>query len=129
MTFRFDALIYLALGSLVAIVVVAAFLVGRTDDKPVSLEIRKVRFAAATFTGIMLLFVFSAALYFAGATTDPKDIVYTCPCTPPSPGKDIFDKGLTAMFTLAGSIIGYLFGTNKSPRPPAPPKLPSVSGE
>jgi hypothetical protein len=123
-TFKFDALIYLALGALVAIVIVAAFLVGRTDDKAVSLETRKVRFAAATFTGIMLLFVFSAALYFAGGTVEPKDVVYTCPCTPPSPGKDIFDKGLTAMFTLAGSIVGYLFGTNKSTKgssPPAPP--------
>ena len=124
MTFRFDALIYLSLGALVAIVIVAAFLVGRTDEGVVSLETRKVRFAAATFTGIMLLFVFSAALYFAGGAVDSKDVVYTCPCTPPSPGKDIFDKGLTAMFTLAGSIVGYLFGTSKSSKSSTSGKAP-----
>ena len=31
-------------------------------------------------------------------------------------GKEVFEKGLSAMFTLAGTIVGYLFGVTKSAR-------------
>lgn len=65
----------------------------RADD----IETQKIRFAASTFTGILMVFVFAAALYFV----DTRD---------PAPGKDIFEKAMTAMAPLLGVIIGYLFG-------------------
>jgi cytochrome bd-type quinol oxidase subunit 2 len=77
-------------------------------DKDAQLEARKVRFAAATFTGIMFLFVFIATLYFAGENSS----------------KEIFEKGVTAMFTLAGSIVGYLFGTSRSTEATLKPEKP-----
>lgn len=66
--------------------------------KAEDIETQKVRFAAATFTGIMTVFVFAAALYFLDTRAA-------------GPGKDIFDKALTAMTPLIGVIVGYLFGT------------------
>lgn len=114
MTWKFDGLVYASLGALIIVTIVAAALVGRKDDGNVDLETRKVRFAAATFTGIMLLFVFAASLYFDGEVRAVGPVANTCPCSLPNAGKDIFDKGLTAMFTLAGSIVGYLFGTAKT---------------
>ena len=94
---KYDALVYIALVAVVLVVGIAAGVIFKIDDK-VDLETRKVRFAAATFTGILMLFVFTSSLYYSGDSPDA--------------GKDIFDKGLTAMFTLAGSIVGYLFGVS-----------------
>jgi hypothetical protein len=105
MTVRYDLLVYLALLFVVIGFIWCAGLVVRTPDQSVDLETRKLRFAAATFAGILMLFVFVATLYFAG---EPKQ-------SATNPGKEIFDKGLTAMFTLAGAIVGYLFGTGKLP--------------
>ena len=59
-------------------------------------DARQTRFATATFMSITKLFVFSANLYFAVGKRGPR--------------REIFDKGLLAMFTFAGSIVGYLFG-------------------
>lgn len=94
----FDLLVYMALAGVILVIGIAAWVIVQTPDT-VDHEARKVRFAAATFTGITMLFVFAASLYFAGG----KD----------GPGREIFDKGLSAMFALAGSIIGYLFGSGK----------------
>ena len=63
------------------------------------LDTRKVRFAAVTFTGILMLFVFTSVLYFV----DPQ-----------GPGKEIFDKAVTAMTPLVGAIIGYIFASRRS---------------
>jgi len=95
---QFDALVYLALFALVLVVGLGAVVIMKTPENA-DLETRKLRFAAATFTGITMLFVFVSVLYFA---------------QPGGPGQQIFDKGFTAMFTLAGTIIGYLFGSNRA---------------
>ena len=106
----FDLLVYLSLVLVVVVIGIAAFVIVKTPDTE-DHEARKVRFAAATFTGITMLFVFAASLYYAGG----KD----------GPGREIFDKGLSAMFALAGSIVGYLFGStrvNSKPEQPKPVK-------
>lgn len=77
----------------------------KADD----IETQKVRFAAATFTGIMTVFVFAAALYFLDARAG-------------GPGKDIFDKAMTAMTPLIGVIVGYLFGTKDKTASPTQEK-------
>lgn len=123
MTFKFDLLVYLALGGLILVILVAGILMYRTPDN-VDVETRKIRFAAATFTGIMMLFVFAACLYFAG--DEPGARTGQC-CAPDSAGKEIFDKGVSAMFTLAGSIVGYLFGISGKPNREPPTDIVPLS--
>jgi hypothetical protein len=60
------------------------------------LEIIKARFASVTFTGILVLFIFTALLYFLR----------------PETGREIFDRATTGMTPLAGAIVGYLFSSN-----------------
>ncbi|MFD2263125.1 hypothetical protein ACFSM5_09525 [Lacibacterium aquatile] len=61
-------------------------------------EVIKLRFAYVTFTGIMIVFIFTAILYFC----DSRGI-----------GEKIFDRAVTAMTPLAGVILGYIFGGRK----------------
>ena len=99
---EFDLLVYLALIGVLIVIGISAWVIVKTPDTA-DQEARKVRFAAATFTGITMLFVFAACLYIAGGENGP--------------GREIFDKGSSAMFALAGSIVGYLFGSNKTSNP------------
>ena len=92
----------LALIAPIAAIVIGAIVVVFSRDD-VDLETRKIRFAAAMFTGILVLFIFAAVLYFAQCTNN---------CN--GSGQVIFDKAVTAMTPLAGAIIGYLFGTRQS---------------
>ena len=96
--FAYDALVYIALLILVIGVGYAGWVIIRTPETD-SLEHSKVRFAAATFTGILLLIVFTAVLYFVN---------------PDGPGKEIFEKVFTALTPITGGIIGYLFATTKN---------------
>jgi hypothetical protein len=64
-----------------------------------NLETSKVRFAAATFTGILLLIVFASVLYVA---------------FPTGAGKEVFGAIVPAVTPIAGGVIGYLFGTRKN---------------
>jgi cytochrome bd-type quinol oxidase subunit 2 len=93
-------LVYVALTAVLVVMGLGAWVITKTPEDA-DIETRKLRFAAATFTGITMLFVFVSVLYFV----DPK-----------GPGQQIFDKGFTAMFTLAGTIVGYLFGSNRTGR-------------
>jgi hypothetical protein len=94
-------LVYAALAAVVAVMLLGGWVITKTPEHA-DLETRKLRFAAATFAGITMLFVFVSVLYFVGK--------------PDGPGQQIFDKGFTAMFTLAGTIVGYLFGSNRTGR-------------
>lgn len=87
----------LALCCVLAVILFSGWVLLRLP-KAEDIETQKVRFAAATFTGIMTVFVFGAALYFI----DTRD---------PGPGKEIFEKATTAMTPLIGVIVGYFFGT------------------
>jgi heme/copper-type cytochrome/quinol oxidase subunit 2 len=98
---EFDLLVYLALAAVVLVMLTGAVVIMRTPESEDG-EARKLRFAAATFAGITMLFVFVSLLYFAGGGKEN------------SAGQQIFEKGFTAMFTLAGTILGYLFGSANS---------------
>jgi len=94
---KYDLLVYGALLAFLIVVGVAGYVLAITPDTG-DLDTRKIRFAAVTFTGILMLFVFTAILYFV----DPQ-----------GPGREIFDKAVTAMTPLAGAIIGYLFASRQ----------------
>jgi hypothetical protein len=91
--------IVLVIIALVVVVVgigIGAWVVVKTPDSA-DLESSKIRFAAATFTGILLLIVFSSVLYVAY----------------PGAGKEVFGAIVPAVTPIAGAIIGYLFATKK----------------
>jgi hypothetical protein len=92
-----NILVIVALLVVVIGIGIGAWVVVRTPDT-MQLEASKVRFAAATFTGILLLIVFVSVLYFAAPT---------------GPGKEIFSAIVPALTPIAGAIVGYLFGTKK----------------
>jgi hypothetical protein len=92
-----NALVVIALLVVVAGVAIGARVVMNTPDGS-NFELSKVRFAAATFAGILLLIVFVSVLYFA---------------SPTGPGKEIFGTIVPAVTPIAGAIVGYLFGTKQ----------------
>jgi cytochrome bd-type quinol oxidase subunit 2 len=96
MTMKFDLLVYLGFVGVMTILIVSAVVLAKTPESQ-ELETRKIRFAAATFTGILVLLIFVSTLYYADQVI----------------GKDIFDKILGSMTPLAGAIIGYLFASKK----------------
>ena len=93
-------LVWVALLGVLFAITLAAIVIQRAGEQA-DIETRKLRFAAATFTGLLMLFIFTAVLYFA----DEKDS---------NRGKEIFEKAFTAMSPLAGAIVGYLFGARKN---------------
>lgn len=95
----------IALSGVILVVVFAGMVLLRLP-KAEDLETQKVRFAAATFTGLLLIFVFAAVLYFSDGRADAANA-----------GKNIFEKAMTAMTPLIGVIVGYLFGTRTKPAP------------
>jgi cytochrome bd-type quinol oxidase subunit 2 len=97
MQIKYDLLVYLVLVVFVIVVVIAAIILKKTNEQA-DIETRKIRVAAVMLTGILTLFVFTSVLYFV---------------EPAGAGKEIFDRAFTAMFTLAGTIVGYLFGSAK----------------
>lgn len=94
-----------ALIGVIAVIIFAGLVLLRLP-KADDIETQKVRFAAATFTGILLVFVFAAVLYFS----DGRPAALNA-------GKDIFEKAITAMTPLIGVIVGYLFGTKDKQAP------------
>jgi cytochrome bd-type quinol oxidase subunit 2 len=97
MPMKYDLLVYLALAATAIVIIVAAIVIMRTPESG-DIETRKVRVAAVTLTGILVIFILTIILYFVDPT---------------GAGKEIFDKAYTAVLTLAGTVIGYLFGTSK----------------
>ncbi len=95
-----DTNTYLLIGALafvVIVVVVSAVVVIKVPAAD-ELETTKIRFAAATFAGLLALIVLIIIMYYS---------------SPAGVGKDIFSVVFPAMNTLAGGIIGYIFGTRK----------------
>ena len=99
MTVKFDLLVYLGFG-LIVLTILAGLIVTLRLRPAESIEQRKLRIATGAFVAIMVVSVFVACLYAGGE--------------PEGPGRQIFDKGLTAMFTLIGSIAGYIFGIGRA---------------
>jgi cytochrome bd-type quinol oxidase subunit 2 len=101
----------LAVVVVVSLVGIGAWVVVKTPDSA-DLEARKVRFAAATFTGLLSLIVFASLLYIA---------------YPAGAGKEVFVAIVPAVTPIAGAIIGYLFGTkNSEPRQPQVDQPPAA---
>ncbi len=73
------------------------------------LEGKKLHFAAATFTGILLLLLMAALFQFV---------------EPTGPGLEIFDKAITAMSPIAGAIVGYFFAARERRSRPIQKELP-----
>jgi hypothetical protein len=92
-----NLMVIIALAVVVFGIGIGAWVVVKIPDGA-DFESSKVRFAAATFTGILLLLVFTSVLYFA---------------SPTGPGKEIFSAIVPAVTPIAGAIIGYLFGSKK----------------
>jgi hypothetical protein len=90
---EYDVLVYAAPATFLLVFAISAVVLMLTPDRR-DLETRKIRFAAVTLTGILMLFVVTAILYIV---------------KPDGPGKEISERAVTAMTPLAGAIIGYIF--------------------
>jgi hypothetical protein len=91
-----DNLLVVGALALILIVVVVGGIVIWKEKGSSNVEITKIRFAAATFTGILALIVLVVILYYID---------------PDGAGKQIFLAVFPAVNALAGGIIGYLFGS------------------
>jgi amino acid transporter len=98
---NYDVLVYAALALFVLVVMLSVLMLARTKPN-MDPETCRFRLTAAMFIGILMLFVFCASLYYA----TPEGYA----------GREIFDKGLLVMATLAGSIVGYYFGSARNDR-------------
>lgn len=88
--------------SILGVFVVAMFITAKiVKDIPEAkdVETRKIRFAAVTFTGIMMLVLVTAIL----AVAIPTDTSF-----------EVFKTVITALSPVAGGIIGYLFASRNS---------------
>jgi hypothetical protein len=94
---KYDLLVYLGLVPAVAAIFLAgAVMISIPADADI--EVRKMRLAGGAMVAFFSLFVFVTVLYFAD---------------PDGPGKEIFEKAYTAILTLTGAIVGYVFGMAK----------------
>lgn len=76
-------------------------------------ETRKLRFAAATFTGILMLIIYMGTLCFAEGEQATK-------------AQGMFEKTLGALAPLGGTIIGYFFGLTQREPPRRDAQAPRV---
>jgi hypothetical protein len=94
---KYDLLVYLGLVPIIATIILAAIAI-KVTPADADIEIRKIRIADVTMIGLLSLFIFTAILYFVDTG---------------SAGKEIFDKALSILFTLVGTIVGYIFGAGR----------------
>ena len=79
-----------------ATMIITGYVLKKTPETQ-DFETLKIRFAAVTFTGIMVL-IFLIAILAVTDTTEAKN------------GMEVFKIVLTALTPIAGVIAGYLFG-------------------
>jgi hypothetical protein len=94
---KYDLLVYLGVGLLLAAFIVAAY-ISRSTPVDVDPEIRRMRVAGGMLIMLADLFIFATILYFVD---------------PDGAGKEIFDKSFTPILALLGTISGYIFGAGK----------------
>jgi hypothetical protein len=94
---EYDMAVYVALIFVVFIVAVGMFVVAHdaSQEQPWA---DRFQFAGVAIISLVMLLVFFACLYYTGKED--------------TQGREIFDKGLLAMSTLAGSIVGFFFGAS-----------------
>ena len=95
----YDLLVYLGLVGVIITIIIIAYVIMRSPGQA-DLETRKLRFAASTCAAVVMLFIFSAILYFVDKT---------------GAGKHIFETAITSMLPLVGVIIGYFFSSRERP--------------
>ncbi len=95
---KYDLLVYLGLVPVFALMIFSAFVIWVTPVNA-ELEVRRIRVADATLVGLLVIFVFTAILYFVDAG---------------GAGKEIFEKASTVIFALVGTVIGYIFGSQRT---------------
>jgi hypothetical protein len=95
---KYDLLVYLGLVPAIAstFLAIAVMILLPANAE---IEIRKMRLAGAAMVCLFSLFIFAMVLYFVD---------------PDGPGREIFEKAFTAILTLMGTIIGYVFGAAKN---------------
>ncbi len=98
---EYDLLVYLGLGGILLVITIAALVLERTPEL-VSLEARKIRCAVATFTGILMLLVFTSILYFVDESAAGR-------------GKEICDRTAGSLTPNAGAVVGYVFSLRPDP--------------
>jgi len=76
---------------------IAGYVIKHTPETE-DFDKQKVRFAAVTFTGILVLVLLSGIMGIVDAT---------------GKGMDVFKTILTALTPIAGGIVGYLFAAKK----------------
>jgi cytochrome bd-type quinol oxidase subunit 2 len=106
MNTKYDLLVYLALFGVLITILVIAYVIIKVPEHT-DLETRKVRFAASTCAAIVMLFIFTAVLYFVDPT---------------GAGKHIFETAITSMLPLVGVIIGYFFSSRERRRSSSEPR-------
>jgi len=89
--------IFAVLAAFIIAMIIAAYVLKNVTDTQ-DFETLKIRFAAVTFTGIMLLVLLIGIL---AISIDSKE------------STEIFKTIITAMSPIAGGIIGYLFSSKK----------------
>ena len=89
---KYDLLVYLGLLVVVVVIGAAVVVLWRTTDA--NFETSRLRFAAATSTGLFVIAIFVIILYFVDPT---------------GPGKDIFVTVFPTLVALAGAIIGSFY--------------------
>ncbi|MDX1964969.1 MAG: hypothetical protein SFX18_17610 [Pirellulales bacterium] len=99
-------MIYLPYAMLFVILVTVAgvvWLLGRLENNESTANQGPLRFAAATMTGVLLVFLFSMSIYAA----EPADTVG-------SSGKEIFDGCLKALPPIVTLVLGFWFGSKSN---------------
>ncbi len=90
---KHDLIVYLGWLLVFSMLILGAAVMVFTPPSP-TLEEKKIGFAAATFTGLLVLIIFSTILYID---------------QPEGPGKKIFNTLVTAITPIIGAIVGYIF--------------------
>ena len=116
MLIKYDLLVYLGFCGAFGI----TFFAVKVMRVPVNadMETRKIRVAAATLIGIFSILLLVIIFYFAAPDESTKEST-----------KLIFDKTITALTPIVGTIIGYITSLGNKDKPNQPDTTSSVSAE
>lgn len=91
---------YITIGLLIVFVIamITSARLIQALDNPDNFEVRKIRFAAVTFTGIMVLLLVIGILSILEGSDNSAAI---------------FEKVITGLSPIAGGIVGYLFASKQ----------------
>jgi len=91
----------IAVGGCLLTMIVGMVVAYKLKEMPGDAEARRIRFAAATMTGVLIVFVLGMSFYVA---LDPR----------PETGKDIFESCQKVLVPIVTLVLGYWFGAKNS---------------